>query len=40
MFNCLLINLMFNPLIPDAHYSECQGKTFSLKIQRLEVDLE
>ena len=31
--------LNFNPLVPDAHYSERQDKPFSLQIQRLEVDL-
>ena len=30
----------FNPLVPDAHYSERQGKPFSLQIQQLEVDLK
>ena len=25
-----------NPLVPDAHYSECQDKPFPLQIQRLE----
>ena len=30
----------FNPLVPDAHYSERQDKPFSLQIQRLEVDLK
>ena len=29
-----------NPLVPDAHYSERQDKSFSLRIQRLEVDLK
>ena len=29
-----------NPFVPDAHYSECQGKPFSLQIQQLEVDLK
>ena len=28
-----------NPLVPDAHYSERQDKSFALQIQRLEVDL-
>ena len=32
--------IKINPLVPDAHYSECQDKTFSLQIQRLEVDLK
>ena len=30
----------FNPLVPDAHYSERQNEPFSLQIQRLEVDLK
>ena len=30
----------FNPLVPDAHYSERQDKPFSLQIQRLKVDLK
>ena len=29
-----------NPLVPYAHYSECQDKPFSLQIKRLEVDLK
>ena len=29
-----------NPIVPDAHYSECQDEPFSLRIQRLEVDLK
>ena len=31
---------MFNPLVPDAHYSERQDKPFSLQIQLLKVDLK
>ena len=32
---------LFNPLVPDAHYSESQNnKPFSLPIQRLAVDLK
>ena len=30
----------FNPLVPDAHYSERHDKPFSLQIQQLEVDLK
>ena len=30
----------FNPLVPDAHYSERRDKPFYLQIQRLEVDLK
>ena len=30
----------FNPLVPDAHYSERQDNPFSWQIQRLEVDLK
>ena len=30
----------FNPLVPDAHYSERQDKPVSLQIQQLEVDLK
>ena len=32
--------VLFNPLVPDAHYSERQDKPFSLQIQWLEVDLK
>ena len=31
---------LINPLIPDAHYSECQDKPFSSQIQQLAVDLK
>ena len=31
---------MFNPLVPDAHYSERPDKPFSLQIQQLEVYLK
>ena len=31
---------MFNPLVPDAHYSERHDKPFSIQIQQLEVDLK
>ena len=30
----------FNPLVPDAHYSERPDKPFSLQMQQLEVDLK
>ena len=30
----------FNPLVPDAYYSERQDKPFSLQIERLEFDLK
>ena len=33
-------NSFFNPLVPDAHYSERQDKPFSLQFQQLEVDLK
>ena len=36
----LIFNLKINPLIPDAHYSERQDKSFSSQIQLLEVDLK
>ena len=29
---------VFNPLVPDAHYSERQDKPFSLQIEQLEAD--
>ena len=32
--------MVLNQLVPDAHYSERQDKPFSLRIQRLEVDLK
>ena len=32
-------NILFNPLVPDAHYSERHDK-FSLQIQRLEVNFK
>ena len=35
-----LIKSYINPLVPDAHYSECQDKPFCLQIQQLEVDLK
>ena len=36
----MLTEMIFNPLVPDAHYSERQDEPYSLKIQRLEVDLK
>ena len=30
----------FNPLVPDAHYSERQDEPFSLQLQQLEIDLK
>ena len=32
--------MYLNPLVPGAHYSEHQDKSFSLQIHRLEVDLK
>ena len=32
-------DIVLNPLVPDAHYSERQDKPFCLQIQRLEVKL-
>ena len=37
LLNIPQICLFFNPLVPDAHYSEHQDKPFSLQIQQLEV---
>ena len=35
-----MLNTLFNLLVPEAHYSDRQDKTFSLQIQQLEVDLK
>ena len=40
MLTGLSMSHIFNPLVPDAHYSEAQDKPFSLQVQRLEVDLK
>ena len=36
MCSLVIIHKIINPLVPDAHYSERQDKSFSLQIQLLE----
>ena len=36
----LFYNINFNPLVHDAHHSECKDKSFSLQIQLIEADLK